>query len=87
MVRKKEQVAAKQQELDNTLKAKQALLTEHEAHCAKLETQEKERKKVLKDLQRKQKGIQNELSKQRKAANRLSARIDKLIEEKCWQTS
>ncbi|MDO4949460.1 MAG: peptidoglycan DD-metalloendopeptidase family protein [Bacteroidales bacterium] len=79
--RKREQVAAKQQELDNTLKAKQVLLAEHEEHCAKLESQEEQRKKVLKNLQRKQRGIQNELSKQRKAANRLSARIDKLIEE------
>lgn len=79
--RKKEQVAIKQQELDNTLKAKQALLTEHKQHCAKLEAQENNRKIILKDLQKKQKSIQSELTKQRKAANKLSDRIDKLIEE------
>lgn len=36
---------------------------------------------MVADLQRKQKGLQNEINKKRKEANRLNARIDKLIAE------
>ena len=79
--RKQKQIAAKKREVEQTKNAKQNLLKQGEAEKIKLEIQEKERQTLLANLQKKQKGLQNEINKKRREANLLNARIDKLIAE------
>ena len=79
ILKKQEQVKAKQAELKKTRAAKEKLLKEREAERAKLEKEEKEKKAILSNLQKKQKGLQDEISKKRREANQLNARIEKLI--------
>lgn len=81
LIKKREQVAKKQQELQQVKQAKEALLKEREDEKLKLEAQEKKQQQLLNNLKKKQRGIQNELSKKRREANQLNARIDKLIAE------
>ena len=57
------------------------LLQERESEKVKLEEQEKEKRTLVTNLQKKQKGLQNEINKKRREANLLNARIDKLIAE------
>ena len=45
------------------------------------EEQEKEKREIVAGLQKKQKGLQSEISKKRREANQLNAKIDKLIAE------
>lgn len=78
--RKQKQIRAKKQELEQTKKAKEALLKQGEAEKQKLESQEKERRTLVANLQKKQKGIQNEISKKKRSAQQLNAQIDRLIE-------
>ena len=78
--RKQKQVEAKKAELETTRSAKQKLLKEGEAEKKKLEKQEKEKQTLLNGLKRKQKGIQTEINKKRKSAQKLNAEIDRLIE-------
>ena len=79
--RKQKQVEAKKTELETTRVAKEALLKESEAEKLKLEKQEKEKQTILNGLKRKQRGIQDEINKKRRSANKLNAQIDRLIEE------
>ena len=79
--RKQKQVEAKKTELETTRAAKEQLLKESEAEKKKLEKQEKEKQTILNGLKRKQRGIQNEINKKRRSANRLNAQIDRLIEQ------
>lgn len=81
ILKKQEQIRKKQAERRQVMAAKENLLKEREKEKVKLEAQEKERRTMVADLQRKQKGLQNEINKKRKEANRLNARIDKLIAE------
>lgn len=81
ILKKQEQIRKKQAERRQVMAAKENLLKEREEEKVKLEAQEKERRTMVADLQRKQKGLQNEINKKRKEANRLNARIDKLIAE------
>lgn len=81
ILKKQEQIRKKQAERRQVMAAKENLLREREEEKVKLEAQEKERRTMVADLQRKQKGLQNEINKKRKEANRLNARIDKLIAE------
>lgn len=78
--RKQKQVEAKKAELETTRSAKEKLLKEGEAEKKKLEKQEKDRQSILNGLKNKQKGIQNEINKKRKTAQKLNAEIDRLIE-------
>ncbi|MDO4181105.1 MAG: peptidoglycan DD-metalloendopeptidase family protein [Bacteroidales bacterium] len=78
--RKQKQIRAKKQELEQTKKAKEALLKQGEAEKQKLESQEKERRTLVANLQKKQKGIQSEISKKKRSAQQLNAQIDRLIE-------
>ncbi|WP_455674324.1 murein hydrolase activator EnvC family protein [Phocaeicola sp.] len=78
--RKQKQVAAKKKEVEQTRKAKENLLKEGEAEKAKLEVQEKDRQTLLANLQKKQKGIQSEITKKKRSAQQLNAQIDRLIE-------
>ena len=79
--RKQKQVEAKKAELETTRVTKEALLKESEAEKLKLEKQEKEKQDILNGLKRKQRGIQDEINKKRRSANKLNAQIDRLIEE------
>ena len=72
--RKQKQIAAKKREVE------QNLLKQGEAEKIKLEIQEKERQTLLANLQKKQKGIQNEIRKKKRSAEQLNAQIDRLIE-------
>ena len=63
--RKQKQIAAKKREVEQTKNAKQNLLKQGEAEKIKLEIQEKERQTLLANLQKKQKGIQNEIRKKK----------------------
>ena len=79
--RKQKQVNAKKAELEVTRGAKEKLLKEGEAEKKKLEKQEKEKQGILHGLKRKQRGIQSEINKKRRSANKLNAKIDRLIEQ------
>lgn len=78
--RKQKQVNAKKEELETTRLAKEKLLKESEEEKQKLEKQEKERQALVAGLRKKQKGIQNEISKKKRSAQKLNAQIDRLIE-------
>ena len=71
----------KKQEHQQVKVAKENLLREREGEKAKLEAHEKEKREIVAGLQKKQKGLQSEISKKRREANQLNAKIDKLIAE------
>ncbi len=77
---KQKQVVDKQRTLENSRKAKEALLKQGMAEKEKLMAQEEERRGLLASLQKKQWDIEAEVKKQRLSANRLNAEIDRLIE-------
>lgn len=77
--KKQAQVSRKTAELRQVKTAKEELLKEREAEKQKLEEQEAEKRTLVASLQKKQRGIQNELAKKRREANQLNARIDRLI--------
>ena len=79
--RKQKQANVKKAELETTREAKEKLLEEGEAEKKKLEKQEKEKQGILNGLKRKQRGIQSEINKKRRSADRLNAQIDRLIEQ------
>lgn len=81
ILKKQEQIRKKKAERQQVKAAKEGLLKERESERLKLETQEKEKRTIVADLQKKQKGLQNEISKKRREANQLNARIDRLIAE------
>ncbi len=81
ILKKQRQIAAKQAELEQVKQAKESLLKEREAEKGKLEVQEKEKRTLIASLRKKQRGLQNEISRKRREANRLNARIDRLIAE------
>ena len=78
--RKQKQIESKKMELEDLRIAKEKLLKEGEAEKKKLERQEKEKQNILTGLKRKQRGIQNEINKKRRSADKLNAQIDRLIE-------
>ncbi|MEY8685686.1 murein hydrolase activator EnvC [Bacteroides sp. AN502(2024)] len=81
ILKKQEQIRKKKAELQQVKAAKENLLKERENEKVKLEEQEKEKRMLVANLQKKQKGLQYEIDKKRKEANQLNARIDKLIAE------
>lgn len=81
ILKKQEQVKKKRAELQQVKTAKESLLKDREQEKQKLEQQEKEQRTLVANLKKKQKGLQSEISKKRKEANQLNARIDKLIAE------
>lgn len=76
---KMSEIQEKKKVTEETYQAKITLLKHQEAEKKKLETQEADRKKLLASMQKKQIQLRSELEKQRKAANRLNAEIDRLI--------
>lgn len=73
------EIQEKKKVTEETYQAKIALLKHQESEKKKLEAQESDRKKLLASMQKKQLQIRSELDRQRKAANRLNAEIDRLI--------
>lgn len=78
---KQQQVNAKKEELETTKSAKVTLLKQGEAERARLQIQERDRQTLVANLQKKQRGIQQEINKKRQTAQQLNRQIDKLIEE------
>ncbi|QIU93863.1 murein hydrolase activator EnvC family protein [Bacteroides faecium] len=81
ILKKQEQIRKKKAERQQVKAAKESLLKEREGEKVKLEEQEKEKRTLVANLQKKQKGLQSEINKKRREANQLNARIDKLIAE------
>lgn len=81
ILKKQDQIGRKKAELQQVKAAKEGLLKERESEKAKLEVQEKDKRTMVANLQKKQKGLQGEINKKRREANQLNARIDKLIAE------
>jgi len=81
ILEKQNVVRKKREELQATKKAKEQLLKDREEERKRLETEEQVKKNLVAALQKKQKTLQNELDKKRREANKLNARIDKLIAE------
>ena len=78
---KQQQDNAKKEELETTKSAKETLLKQGEAERARLQIQERDRQTLVANLQKKQRGIQQEINKKRQTAQQLNRQIDKLIEE------
>lgn len=81
ILKKQEQVTQKKKELQQVKAAKESMLKDREKEKAVLEAQEKEKRTLVANLQKKQKGLQAEINKKKREANKLNARIDKLIAE------
>lgn len=79
IIRKQAEVTQKQEELQSVRDEKIRLLAERASEKRKLEAQEQQAQKVIKDLRSKQKGLQDEINKKRREANQLNNQIDKLI--------
>ena len=81
ILKKQEQINRKRAELQQVKAAKESLLKERESEKAKLEVQEKEKRTLVANLKKKQQGLQSEIRRKKTEANRLNARIDRLIAE------
>ena len=81
ILKKQEQINRKRVELQQVKAAKESLLKERESEKAKLEVQEKEKRTLVANLKKKQQGLQGEIRRKKTEANRLNARIDRLIAE------
>lgn len=81
ILKKQEQIRKKKAERQQVKTSKENLLQERKNEKLKLEVQEKSKRTLVANLQKKQKGLQREIGKQRREANQLNARIDKLISE------
>ena len=80
IMRKRQEVEAKQTELREVRAEKNGLLELQTTERAKLKDQEKKQRTLVANLQRKQKSLQGELTRKRRQADRLNAQIDRLIE-------
>ncbi len=81
ILEKQKEINKKKIDLEQTRQVKMALITAREEEMDKLQSQEKQKRTLVGSLQRKQKDLQKEINKKRVEANKLNARIDKLIEE------
>lgn len=79
IIEKQKEIAEKKNVLDQSRKAKEALLAQGQQEKDALEGKEKERKTLLASLQIKQRSIQKELNAQKRTADQLNAKIEKLI--------
>lgn len=86
ILKKQEQIRKKKAEREQVKAAKESLLKERESEKMKLEAQEKEKRTLVANLQKKQKGLQSEINKKKREANQLNARIDRLITQEIERT-
>ena len=81
IVRQQKEVDRQRAELLQLREAKGKLLKERQAEIEKLQAQEKEQTALVDNLRRRQSDLQRELKKQRREAQQLNDRIDRLIAE------
>ena len=81
IIRQQKEVDRQRAELLQLREAKGKLLKEREAEMEKLQAQEKEKTALVDHLRRRQSDLQRELKKQRREAQQLNDRIDRLIAE------
>lgn len=81
IVRQQKKVDRQRAELLQLREAKGKLLKERQAEIEKLQAQEKEQTALVDNLRRRQSDLQRELRKQRREAQQLNDRIDRLIAE------
>lgn len=79
MQQQQQDISAKRKELEEVKASKADLLQQREAERTALEVQEREKRVLVSELQKKQKGLQDEIKKKRAEANKLNAEIDKLV--------
>lgn len=78
---KQQQVIVKKQEVLLVKSEKTNLLAQRAEEQKKMEEQESQQRVLVANLQKKQRGIQRELNRQRTEQKKLNAQIDRLIEE------
>ena len=81
IIKRQKEVDRQRAELLQLREAKGKLLKERQQEMAKLQAQEKEKTALVDDLRRRQNDLQRELKKQRREAQQLNDRIDRLIAE------
>lgn len=81
IIKKQEEITARQTQLKATREEKQALLQTRENERQKLQGEETSQKKEVQQLNKKQKDLQAQLRKKRQQANALNKQIEKLIAE------
>lgn len=77
---KQQELADKRVELENTRKAKQALLAKRIEEKRELDHRKAEQQKLVGSLQKKQKEIRDRIARQQKERNRLNEEINRIIE-------
>ncbi len=81
VMKKQEQLNKKKKEQERARREKTKLLSLKEEEQEKLQEQEKQQRTLVSNLQKKQKGLQNEIARKRREAQQLNNRIDRLIEQ------
>ena len=81
IIKQQQEVDRQRAELLQLREAKGKLLKERQAEMEKLQAQEKEKTALVDNLRRRQRDLQNELSRQRHEARQLNDRIDRLVAE------
>lgn len=81
IIAKQKEIAERKVQLEATREEKNKILAEWDAENKRLQEQQEMQRALVAKLQTRQKGIQDELAKQRRQAGQLNDRIDKLIAE------
>ena len=81
VMKKQEQLNKKKKEQEQARREKTKLLSLKEEEQEKLQEQEKQQRTMVSNLQKKQKGLQNEIARKRREAQQLNNQIDRLIEQ------
>lgn len=80
LIAKQEELANKRAELENTRKAKQALLAKRVEEKRALDRRKAEQQKLVGSLKKKQREIRDRIARQQKERNRLNEEINRIIE-------
>jgi septal ring factor EnvC (AmiA/AmiB activator) len=81
IIEKQNEIASRKTEQENSRKEKQELLTQREQENKKLENETQIQKKEVQGLNRKQKGLQQQLLEKKKQADELNRQIERMIAE------
>ncbi len=79
LMKKQDEVSAKQTELKTAREEKAQLLSAHDREVKEMEGQEHRQQQIVKDLRSQQRTLQTEIAKQRRQAEQLNNQIDKYI--------
>ena len=80
LMAKQEELNTKRAELENTRKAKQALLAQRVKEKKELDIRKAEQQKLVGNLKKKQKEIRERIARQQKERNRINDEINRIIE-------